>query len=1407
LTFLYIFIKFTCLFITNQWNNIAIQGLVQLKYISGRMRKRLFTILVPVILIALFILFTPNIISFLGIDKPFIKYVLAKLEENGKQKISVNQIHFGLREVLLGDLTLTNQTGKIRFSAQGLSFSYDIFGLLMNINEPQRAITKISLLNPVITLKSVSDSASAVLNTTDTTGFSLIQIIDQFDNVDGISLKNGKIILNTANNENLVIGQNLDGWLGTATADSFDIEAAGGLFSATQKNFTIFAHFNKYKQQISADLLINNLDIVNISWLITNKIKIRQGLINGKIHLFSPDLENILCNGPLEIKNGDLDLTGWNVRNITARANLIDNELQIPAGSFRIENDEVSFQIRVPDIFKYDLSGELWTKQLDIKTLSHQLQFPGDNQGVLALSSRFQWQAGKLVSAINIQASDIVVCSQKIGDFQTDLQLFQDSLVISKFTARYLDFRVNAAGQIDLPASTYQIALRGTRKFGQHVIFDRLTDKIQQIDIHLLGALREKRLTGTWQYEILSPADTVFDFGGDLKLENGHFHLLKNKSTAEDFSFSIDIGDIFNDPFINYGLIENPPLHQLTTSSLVRQVFENREVEGLVNGPLNNFNIQLTIQDPDQPEKQFTLTGQLSDLFRIEKRLAGNISLNNFSSKYALTLDEDRLSGSLYSSTDLMVQVNLDITARQTLNTLITFNQFNLNNFFKKDSTTELGTIDGSIKITGTPDNPRVSALVSGDRFLIHNIGYYRFNLVLVADSSLLQVDTLQVYLNNVPALKGKLALDLRQDSIRLEMSGSQVNFEDITQTLYNRSGIFSGITDYKIHMHGRVNLPETRIQLNISNGNVYDIPFDQISINAHDSMIVADDYATLTNHALVFDNFLAIKRGLYHIESCGVLPFSENGSLHLDIKFNGDLLSFLPRLDRFFVDGASFSNMNLLIGGTPANPKIEQGQIELERGELWLAAVASHVQNIRGIIEKPADSNEVLFKNFHAEVDHKSLEINTVHNIVTSDGKKLDSWYFKDLDLDFGILSLATAPGGVRLQIPGLMVEGEQGDLELTGKTERETFYFAGPVRHPYAWGKIIFAKTHFSFPFPASNSTKPDVVVQFLKNINWNVKVNPGVDLVYVRTIPAFIGDVNAEIVVDPASEGISFTGIIEDNTFSPSGKAYSSRGTLEYLDLNFRVESYGVSFDRSDQLPEVYGRAWTSIRDSVEAIPKTIYLELYAVDKETGQSNYRSRWEDFRFRLVSTDPTMGETQEQVLSYLGYSVDKIKEKATTIGGAVTENYVIRPLLRPLERRLEHYLGFDFVRFNSRIAKNIFQVGLSQWYGPTMLNNNFHYQDTFSPYMILLESSELTLGKYLAKNIYITYTGQIIANTNPNQNDFSFNHSFGVEYRFFKTLLLEFEYDRETLFYTPLYMEKPYLEDFKVRLRHSFSF
>jgi hypothetical protein len=53
---------------------------------------------------------------------------------------------------------------------------------------------------------------------------------------------------------------------------------------------------------------------------------------------------------------------------------------------------------------------------------------------------------------------------------------------------------------------------------------------------------------------------------------------------------------------------------------------------------------------------------------------------------------------------------------------------------------------------------------------------------------------------------------------------------------------------------------------------------------------------------------------------------------------------------------------------------------------------------------------------------------------------------------------------------------------------------------------------------------------------------------------------------------------------------------------------------------------------------------------------------------------------------------------------------------------------------------------------------------------------------------------------------DFGFNHSFGLEYRFLHNLLIELGYDRELMQYYHI-SDQEYIEDFKVRLKHSISF
>ena len=88
-------------------------------------------------------------------------------------------------------------------------------------------------------------------------------------------------------------------------------------------------------------------------------------------------------------------------------------------------------------------------------------------------------------------------------------------------------------------------------------------------------------------------------------------------------------------------------------------------------------------------------------------------------------------------------------------------------------------------------------------------------------------------------------------------------------------------------------------------------------------------------------------------------------------------------------------------------------------------------------------------------------------------------------------------------------------------------------------------------------------------------------------------------------------------------------------------------------------------------------------------------------------------------------------------------------------------------------------------------------------PALLLLQSSEITLGKYLISDIYFTYSGQLVSIYD--EPSIGLNHKLGLEYRLLKNLLLEFEYDR--LLNSQYYYNPENLHDFRIRLRHSINF
>jgi hypothetical protein len=279
--------------------------------------------------------------------------------------------------------------------------------------------------------------------------------------------------------------------------------------------------------------------------------------------------------------------------------------------------------------------------------------------------------------------------------------------------------------------------------------------------------------------------------------------------------------------------------------------------------------------------------------------------------------------------------------------------------------------------------------------------------------------------------------------------------------------------------------------------------------------------------------------------------------------------------------------------------------------------------------------------------------------------------------------------------------------------------------------------------------------------------------------------------------------------DESFRVEGSIQSSRGRVEYLDVNFKVEKFGAEFSKFELYPTVYGRAYNTVRDSTGQFSRDIYLVLYAIDPETKQEISRGRWEDFRFKLVSSDPVIGETQEQVLGYLGYSVQNIPGKASEVGLTMTENFLIRPIVRPLEKKIEREFGLDYVRFRSHLTSNLFYLSTQR---PGFINQPLlaasNLNNNVNPALLLLQSSEITVGKYLARDLYLTYTGQLLSGyeeTNFEETKMGFYHRFGIEYRLLKNLLLEIEYNNFNL--RTYYFERSDLNDFRIKLRQSFHF
>ena len=157
--------------------------------------------------------------------------------------------------------------------------------------------------------------------------------------------------------------------------------------------------------------------------------------------------------------------------------------------------------------------------------------------------------------------------------------------------------------------------------------------------------------------------------------------------------------------------------------------------------------------------------------------------------------------------------------------------------------------------------------------------------------------------------------------------------------------------------------------------------------------------------------------------------------------------------------------------------------------------------------------------------------------------------------------------------------------------------------------------------------------------------------------------------------------------------------------------------------------------------------------------------------------------------MAALGYSVENMRDRAYDAIGMQVDNWVFRPLLRPIERGLRRHLGLDVVRFSSMFSRNLVQL------------RNVNELD-FDP-RILFRSSKVMLGKYVAPGFFITYSGQVQNGLGFQYltHGLGFRHALTMEYSIQPDLFLEMEYTYDS----QLLSDRR--EDKRIWIRHIFPF
>ncbi|MDZ7308006.1 MAG: DUF748 domain-containing protein, partial [candidate division KSB1 bacterium] len=880
--------------------------------------------------------------------------------------------------------------------------------------------------------------------------------------------------------------------------------------------------------------------------------------------------------------------------------------------------------------------------------------------------------------------------------------------------------------------------------------------------------------------------------------------------------------------------LELEALPALFGEKLSRSLLADLDVDFNLEGHSDSLNLNLEVRRKGVAAGLLRVVGYMLPLLQGERVTSGYVKVfpgrpNEFTASYTLHVQD-----SLLRVTDFRCEPWLHATfevqtgGRREVKGALRLSGADLSrlvNGAAGDSAAVRGKLFGEMQLTGRLDDPRLAGhfwLFDG---FLHEVGNLAISGEIQADRSGWRVDSLQVSKDNRPCLLAKAGYRRSDRRLHIAVRGNEIRSGDLLQAL---TGIpahrFDGATTLQLTAEGPaadfwsengVPLSGTLLVRDVS---VLGTAFAELGADLDSGSRERQPPARLSRHGIYLPRLRLLKQEGFSLTGEAFLPFNSKAELRASLSGGGNLLAILPEMSTWFKPGAtSESQLSLNLRGPYSRLTLYDSRLRLRNGTLPMARLTREITDLNADFTIDGRGTFIAIPFLQARIGEARLSVRNVEHmtplvladastaganvLAMSGGAGWEPLQLGNSPLHLGTILVKSSENGLPLSIPGLMRKHEIGRFRLTGLVDStaswgdaDEFMIGGPWAHPRVQGRVVFENVEFQFPFLEESDP---VLRHLLRRINWNVVVESRKDNHYVRTIPTAFNNVYIDLGIDDARSRLHFAGIVDDttyggNAFHIEGSVLTTRGEIEYLDMNFEVEEFGAEFDKSQLFPMVYGRAKTVVRDSSH-VPYNVYLTLVAIDSVSGREEPRGRLQHAVFKLVSDRPNLPATvqgqglatrQEQVLASLGYSMDRLGEKATEAVGIGTDNLILRPFLRPVERAMQRTLGLDVVRFSSRFTRNFLTTNLSN-------NSPANTPALPDARRSLFRSSRLTIGKYLLDNLYLSYIGQLESGAERDslttingqplpdlEYKLQLRHRLGLEYRLNPDMLLQVEYD-----------------------------